>query len=139
MSPINFIIPGDPMGFINNRHPWTKKGKAYCAYRDKVCLFAKGAGLMPPLMPCRERVYYISTTAVFKKGKGKVPDPENVRKCVVDALCYHGIMPGKKKGSHDDFWTGGEFAPPLFGNDPYVAVSVKEIPHCSEAQECAPL
>ena len=127
MQYVSFTVPGDPVGFMNNRNSWTKNGKRYCAYRDKVVIYALKAGLQLPLKPTREKVYHIMTTAIYRVGKGKVPDPENVAKAVKDALCYRGRMPGKKKGYGDDFWTSGEYNHPMFGAEPCVVVTVREV------------
>jgi hypothetical protein len=124
---VSFTVPGEPMGFMDARCYWNKKVKAYHAFRDKVKLYAKQAGAAVPLRPTQEQPYIITTTTIYLRGKrGRPPDPENVHKCIVDALCYHGRMPGKKKGKHDDFWVGGEFSPPIFGEAPCVEVTIKE-------------
>ena len=82
-----FEIPGPAVGYYTRgaRPNWTRM-KQYHHYRDHVVRCAQIAGLRPPLTASEASRLRID---VRLHSKGRVhPDPENIRKGVVDALFY---------------------------------------------------
>jgi Holliday junction resolvase RusA-like endonuclease len=118
---VEFIVPGIPKGFTTLARHGNKvadsareRVQRYYNYCDKVRVFAKQARLKLPLQNGKELFLMVDTFAFFKGNRH--PDPENVRKGIVDAMCYGG----------DDKFVGGYHIPPFYDDDnPHVEVVVE--------------
>lgn len=91
---------------------WQRMGR-YQAWKERVQDYAAMVGLELPLRPTKENPVYVVTVSYFRSGVH--PDPSNVHKGIVDALCYVSAEEralGEKRGS--DKWVGGGFESPRF-------------------------
>lgn len=117
-----FVVWGAPGGYYTQgkRPNWTRM-RAYIAYKNLVQSTAMAHGVKLPLVATRDRPLKIHTVAYFQNGVH--PDPENVRKGIVDALFY---ARGQPKGSGDKH-VGGSHEPPLYDKTaPRVEVIIEE-------------
>jgi hypothetical protein len=85
-----FRVPGDPAGYtrVTQRGKFTLRARKYHCYMAAVQAEARRIGLRLPLEVTEASPLRIDTYATFRNRRH--PDPENVRKCVVDALFYGG-------------------------------------------------
>lgn len=96
---ISFTVPGDPKGYVTRTHrgKFSPRAKAYHAWLEKVKLYAVQAGWKWP-KATYEHPVRVDVWPVYANKVG--PDPENVRKAVVDAL-----FPSASGGDRDVWGT----------------------------------
>lgn len=117
-----FFIPGDPVGYTKTRPPgrhgrrftMSPRWARYLEYKKTIQLLARAEGFRVPLEASENAPVRVDTHAVFRTRVH--PDPENVRKGVVDALFYQA------KGG--DKWVKGTHDWPEYGPDPGVLVMI---------------
>ena len=87
---LTFRIPGDPIGYVRmtGRGKFTARAKRYHAWMVAVQVEARKAGFRLPMEATEAAPLRIDAYATFKNRRH--PDPENVRKGIVDALFYGG-------------------------------------------------
>ena len=80
-----FTVPGKPVGYqtMTRGGRFSAKATKYHAWMERVKTLALSAGWRQPEATF-ERPVYVETTAFYADKRG--PDPENVRKGIVDAL-----------------------------------------------------
>jgi len=91
-----FTVPGPAVGYVRMvrsttrsgrvTRAWSKGSERYHKWLQEVRLEAKRVKV-PDLKPSHERQYLVVTEANYKSRRH--PDPDNVLKAVIDALCYH--------------------------------------------------
>ena len=82
---VTFTVPGDPKGYVTRTHRgrFSPRAQAYHAWLEVVKLHAVQAGWKWP-KATYEHPIRVDVWPVYANKVG--PDPENVRKAVVDAL-----------------------------------------------------
>lgn len=126
---------GDVQGrpALTHRGKWTQQATAYVTWARRVEWAAFRAGFMSVPLPTSSRHGRVDIACFFRRGHN--PEPENVRKGVVDALYYPKWLPlvlrmKREFGGvrHLDRWvTEGRFSLEIVDERPRVEVTV-EVP-----------
>ena len=112
----DFIVPGRPVGYTRQttRSKWTPQAKRYHEYQEAVRAYATAAGLSVPLLATADDPVFIDVQLHLNAADWKsyasgapFPDPENVRKGIVDALFYVSNR-AKKLGKRLGIKTGND-------------------------------
>lgn len=119
-----FEVPGQPIGYYSRgARPNWKRLNAYHSFKRSVCDYAALAGLDLPLRPTKDAPLRVDIEVWFRDDRRPHSDPENVRKGIVDALCYAPAP--LKKG--DDRWVCGFVPLPRYDKEnPRVVVVVND-------------
>ena len=108
-------------GHVHYNSPLGERARKYVAWKNHCQRYAEIAGLKLPWSVSKARAYRVCTRVWFPGAK--FPDPENVRKSIVDALVYVPKGLGKRRG--DDAWCGGYHELPMFSTSaPRVEVAI---------------
>ncbi len=122
---LEFRMEERPIGYVRMTHKgrFTKRATMYTEWKKRVQWTARAAGLLLPLEADRLHPVLIDVDVFYQMSwinrTHQLPDAENVRKGIVDALFYTS-----KTG---DFFCAGSHSLPAFDPEPGVWVRIKRL------------